>query len=300
MHYPGLCLGDDRSAAIKAYRYDGKHGSWKSIADYPGKTAWGMALVYHGGKVYSLGGMGCNGSKPDFFSYDTSTNIWTDLGTMPTRGNEGVPDNEDRPLEESRHLGAVVMGDSIYAIGGKMSRRFDRYNIASGSWEMLPTMRASREFPCTAVFEGKIWVCCGRSGKYLARQMCDVYDPAANSWATKASPTQDIQKANMGVVGSKLYIVKYGMAWYYESSEDTLKEVVSGPNLAHLSPSERPIGHSTQSKCGMYIAWDDVRYEKPIKFAIDKFGVDNTWTKVGNQSNPAEFGNKFGIVALSE
>lgn len=88
--------------------YDPKEDRWRTAAPMPkGKGAGGNAAGAIGGALFAFGGEyfsgGAGGVHPETWRYDPKADAWTAATTMPT----------------PRHgLGAVVIGDAIWLVGG--------------------------------------------------------------------------------------------------------------------------------------------------------------------------------------
>jgi N-acetylneuraminic acid mutarotase len=88
--------------------YDPKEDRWRSAAPMPkGSGAGGNAAGALDGFLYAFGGEyftgGAGGVHPEVWRYDPKTDAWTAAAPMPT----------------PRHgLGAVVIGDAIWLVGG--------------------------------------------------------------------------------------------------------------------------------------------------------------------------------------
>lgn len=112
-------------------------------------------------------------------------------------------------------LGVAVVDGKIYAIGGATSNGFcsfnEQYDPSAGTWTFRASMPTARSDFGIAVFQNKIY-CMG--GYYLssrsqggATAANEVYDPATDTWETKAPmPTPELNiQAN--TVNDKIYVV---------------------------------------------------------------------------------------------
>ncbi len=83
--------------------YDPASNTFASGTDMPSPRAAGGVATWNGLVIYA-GGLGPNGSVARVDAYDPGTGNWTRLADMP------------RPRD---HFQAVVVGDKLYAIGGR-------------------------------------------------------------------------------------------------------------------------------------------------------------------------------------
>lgn len=86
------------------WRYDPNSQTWSQISDYPVPQYAGVGFGYNGKGIVGLG-------RDDLsyfdmlYEYDPATNIWTQIGTIPTGGREASD--------------AFVVGDCSYIICGR-------------------------------------------------------------------------------------------------------------------------------------------------------------------------------------
>jgi hypothetical protein len=198
---PGV--GDTDTTRI----YDIAHDTWTFGADAPGTSSEGAGTA-HGGLFYTVGGRVAGpGSAPraDLWSYDPASDTWNAaLATMPTA---------------RAGLAIAVIGDSIYAIGGRTNTggpcsggpldAVERYDVASDTWTPVAPLLAARSDLAAAAVGGKIYVFggCDAPGAILAD--VDVYDPVTDTWS--AAPT-DMPTARAGMYavetkGGTVYVI---------------------------------------------------------------------------------------------
>ena len=98
--------------------------------------------------------------------YDMSTDTWTTGAACTPRW---------------AHAGAVLDG-YVYVFGGTPTTTTERYNIATNTWESLPSMPNAAGWlgGCTAA--GKVYAVGGSGTETVMRE----YDPATNTWSLKA------------------------------------------------------------------------------------------------------------------
>ena len=102
--------------------------SWSSKAQPPPEAhqSWQAAAVYRD-LIWQCGGNIAPSTR--CFTYNPRTDVWTATATMTTG---------------RFYFGLVVLGDSIYAIGGELSpKTVERYNASTNVWELLPGQLAT-------------------------------------------------------------------------------------------------------------------------------------------------------------
>ena len=143
------------------------------------------------------------------------------------------------PMHFTRaNIGVAVVNGQIYAIGGDNGTEIgnvspgtsmtmnvvnvnEAYNPSSDTWVSAAPMPTARALFGTAVYQNKIYCIGGYSGKvvfigpeswnwetkYYDISANEVYDPATNTWATKASlPTPRYSSAT-NIVNGKIYFI---------------------------------------------------------------------------------------------
>jgi len=201
-----------------SWEYDPAADTWKALAPMPTKRI-AAAAVAVGGKIYVMGGAGnypsrddqpLNGNEPHRVLdlnqvYDPATNTWATRQTMPTPRS---------------HLFAGAVGTKIYLIGGRLGSMaistgtptdiVEEYDTATDKWGYLKSrMPTPRDSGVAAVFQGKIYVLGGQQITALNNSVSrafEVYDPAANEWASMASMPLARHGIVGGVIGNRLYI----------------------------------------------------------------------------------------------
>jgi N-acetylneuraminic acid mutarotase len=207
----------DQTPLPNVYSYDTKTDSWQKLTEIPAdRRRAGAGEAVYKGKLYLVCGIthghrsGTNGM---FDCYDPATNSWAQLPDAPH-----IRD----------HSMAVVVGDKLYAIGGRNTSMHDAdnfmsffdkvvldvdcYDFKTGKWSTLPAKLPMGTGGGTAVnLDNKIYYIGGeRATSTLPNgPQTDVYylDPStANPWQRAAS----LNKARNGVGGAvlnhKIYI----------------------------------------------------------------------------------------------
>ena len=178
IYYIGGLLGYPFVATGAVWIYDPATNRFSTGASMPVGRARGAAgVVAHGGRIYVAGGQpGLQLATRLFDAYDPIADRWTALPDMP-RARE--------------HNGAAVVGDRLYAIGGRDGGRVvetDAFDFATGRWisglAPIPTPRGGH---ATARVGDEIFAIGGETrGGGPARADVESYNPATNTWRTLA------------------------------------------------------------------------------------------------------------------
>ncbi|MGN6398513.1 MAG: Kelch repeat-containing protein [Mucilaginibacter sp.] len=230
-HFQSVGLGDkvyvldafyeggypDQVPLPNVYSYDTKKDSWQKLAEIPAdRRRAGAGEAVYNGKIYIVCGIthghrsGTNGM---FDCYDPVTDKWT---TLPD-----APHIRD-------HSMAVVVGDKLYAVGGRNTSLHDAnnfmsffdkvvldvdcYDFKTGKWSTLAAKLPMGTGGGTAVnLDGKIFYIGGERATATRPNgpQKDVYclDPRTDKQWTKVA---DLNRARNGVGGAvlnhKIYI----------------------------------------------------------------------------------------------
>lgn len=144
--------------------------SWDPLPEMP-EARMGHAMIAAGGKLYVIGG---RGASSRVLIYDRTTG-WTEGAAMP-----GPRD----------HLGAVLVQNKIYAIGGRRTavlRRVDVYDIPTDTWSPGPSLpKATSGMAAELLADGRIHVVGGEDPSTFGGGVVDrhyVLDIASGQWA---------------------------------------------------------------------------------------------------------------------
>jgi N-acetylneuraminic acid mutarotase len=182
--------------------YDPVTDAWAQKEDMLTKRL-GHRVSVVDGKIYVIGGMT---SGSDFWSgmqdsvevYDPVTNTWVTKAPIPTA----------RIL-----LSTSVVDGKIYAIGGIMITHeivstVEVYDPATDTWTTKTSMPTARIGHAAAVVDGIIYVIGGGTeygqpvGGY---SIVEAYNPATDTWTSKANIPQPRGGFSTNVVGGKIY-----------------------------------------------------------------------------------------------
>ena len=178
--------------------------SWSLGSPAPGPASSEGIAVSHADSIYTLGGR--NGAGNDNNRYTPASDTWTVLAPMPT-ARDG--------------LGAAVVGDSIYSIGGR-SQTFgpctgfltlgsvERYDIATNTWTTVAPLPTPRSDIGAIGHGGKIYVFggCTSFGAGTVSNEVDIYDRTTNLWTLGAPmPTARAAFYGIGIKGDSIYVM---------------------------------------------------------------------------------------------
>jgi hypothetical protein len=180
--------------------------TWIKKADMPtARLALSVSAV--NGKIYAIGGLvpgfGNGGLKGTSATevYDPATDTWTAKSPMPTpRG--------------WLHDNAVVNGQ-IYIIGGAPDNLHvvsttEAYDPATDTWTAKSPMPTPRGWFSTSVVDGKIYAIGGTiydGTTYRVFSTVDMYNPATDTWTTKADMSIPRVSLSTSVIDGKIYAI---------------------------------------------------------------------------------------------
>jgi N-acetylneuraminic acid mutarotase len=177
--------------------------SWITKTPMPTPRS-GLRAAAVNGKIYAIGGFNMTtlGTNEE---YDPATDNWTSKAPLPTL---------------RLAFGIAVYQNKIYVIGGNIDSNAtgvnEVYDPLTDSWATKASMPISRADLDANTVNGKIYLIGGAyytpiMGKFLTEyNETQVYDPATDSWTTKAAipiPTGDYASA---AIDNKIYIVGAG------------------------------------------------------------------------------------------
>jgi N-acetylneuraminic acid mutarotase len=169
----------------------------------------GMGVAVVNGKIYAIGGNAENGVTDVNEEYDPATDIWTFKKPMPT------------PME---YFAIAAYQNKVYCIGSGVN---EVYDPATDTWESKTPMPTPRNGLQANVVNGKIYLVGGyvtdssSSTGYSILVLNEVYDPANDSWTTKAEVPTAVSSVLSAVVDSKIYVIMSGLNQIYDAETDT-------------------------------------------------------------------------------
>jgi N-acetylneuraminic acid mutarotase len=198
-------ISNTGGAAKTLYEYNPATNTWIKRANLPNPAACGAQGAI-GGRlyVYAPAGGAC-GTLHRFYRYNPASDSWTTL-----------------PAPPSVHLSPVagVIGGKFYLAGGTADGALNPnlalhvYDPASNSWATRAPLPSKQQEAAGAALLGKLYVAGGIN--FTAPGVPPIptvraYDPATNSWATKAAmPTPRYYAAGVNAGGLLWVISGFG------------------------------------------------------------------------------------------
>jgi len=183
--------------------------SWTTVEPMPtARSGLGVAVV--DGKIYAIGGQNGEGVLNITEEYDPITNDWTTKTSMPTARSD---------------FGIAVYQDKIYVIGGTIGSGIawgeslltgatEVYDPATDTWTTKTSMPTPRQGLEANVVSDKIYLIGGvryvGGLLHLEFDENEVYDPATDSWTTKAPLPTAVWGYSSAVVDNKIYLIGGG------------------------------------------------------------------------------------------
>jgi N-acetylneuraminic acid mutarotase len=182
--------------------------TWTTKASmHVARSKLGVAVV--NGKIYAIGGDARHGQWPYAGSivgtneeYDPTTDTWTFKTPMPTPRSG---------------FAIAVYQNKIYCIGGfigngKYTGVNEVYDPATNTWENKTAMPTARFELQANVANGKIYLIGGYDPELYAfpnstSNLNEVYDPATDTWTTKAPIPVATRDYPSAVVDNKIYVI---------------------------------------------------------------------------------------------
>ncbi len=149
------------------------------------------------------------------------TCVTVPVGVSAAVENSWVP---KASMQEARcGLSVAAVNGKIYAIGGATECSYgtitsgmvgtnEEYNPTTDAWAFREPMPTPRTRFAIAAYQGKIYCIGGTTGyssdtKYEHTGVNEVYDPATDSWETRASMPTARSCMHANVVGGKIYLI---------------------------------------------------------------------------------------------
>lgn len=195
-------------STAKVWKYSIASNAWSAGPSLPEARGAGAAARI-GGRIYYVGGAVRTSvqntvDRPTHYVLDLTSGTWSSKTPMPNPRN---------------HLGAVALGDKLYAIGGQHAAKeatqnqsqVDVYDPGTDTWTQAAQMPNARGHVSASTFvhNNQIIVAGGSvDGSLFGLASAEVtaYNPAANTW-TRLSPLPDARKTPVGgAVGGELIV----------------------------------------------------------------------------------------------
>lgn len=145
-------------------------------------------------------------------------------------------------LTPRNYFALATYQNKIYCMGGltnsTLSGINEVYNPASDSWESKTAMPTPRHDLDANVVNGKIYLISGLvqhrwfpnvKGTYELTNITEVYDPATDTWTTKAPIPNAVHDYASTVVNKKIYIISGTLTQIYNPETDTWRYGAASP-----------------------------------------------------------------------
>ena len=293
---------------------------WTRLAPFPepDEELYGVAA---GGKMYVLGGFGGGKARGGVFEYDPAADRWTKKKPMA------------RPVH---HQAMVEYQGKIYVFGGFVFPSSGggwepvdnawEYDPVADSWKALAPMPMKRGSAVVAEVGGKMYLIGGATtvegsketainGNGPARVLTtnDMYDPATNTWQSRAPMALGRNHAFAGAVNGKIYVIGGRTAHAFitvSTNTDIVEEYDPATNmwagLKAKMPTARSGGGWATYGGKIYVAGGEVSTPEVAGAfrAVEVYEpASNTWTKLPPMPMPrhgvagAVLGNRFHLVS---
>jgi N-acetylneuraminic acid mutarotase len=186
-------------AGVSFYAY-AAGGTWSTKADML-QGSLGQAGVING-KLYIAGGSNAYWERSLLQVYDPATNTWTAKSPL---------------LIPSAGGGCGAIAGKLYLVageaGGNWGNWLQVYDSATDTWTTKAPVDIYWGGMASGVIDGKLYVAggatpyWGTSGDRRLLNVLEVYDPATDTWTTKAPMPTARDGCQGGVIDGKLYVV---------------------------------------------------------------------------------------------
>ncbi len=183
--------------------YNPATNTWSTLAPMPGGRYSGDGAGVINGKLYVAGGWTYSPSLPNnnLWVYDPPTNTWTSKANMPILSGCGATGVMNGLL----YVYTPCDGYSAFA------NYLHAYDPGTNTWTGKTAPPHAHQGGAGAVIGGKFYLVGGwdelGSASTNITGTLDVYDPATDTWTTKAPMPTARQLLAAGVIGGKLYAV---------------------------------------------------------------------------------------------
>lgn len=225
----------------RASVYGPSTGKWDDLGVMPiPETHCGVAVDEAHGRIVFLGGR--RGAYPgvatdEIWQYETATNTWTHLGSLPEPLSAGT---------------AEFLNGEIHYLGGNRGQdRKTDYNLhyvfdpKSLAWHTAAPLPFPRDHSSAVVLNNKLYVFGGEDGHDAHhRQQTDacVYDPASDSWKQLAAmPIGKSHAESSTFVLDGRVIIAGGQVDNYQATENVVEYDPASDTWSLLPPLVRPL-----------------------------------------------------------
>jgi len=201
----GGFIRQNRDPVANAFVYDPASDEWREIARLPSPRG-AVAAVSLAGQIHLVGGaVGVDWKERRSVAihevYDPGTDTYASRAPLPERRD---------------HMGLVVDGGQIHAIGGRLET-FDHnssahhvYDPKADTWTALPPLPTPRSGFAAGIVDGLI-VIAGGEGTPGIFPDNEAYDPRAGRWLRLAPMPTPRHGTGAAVIGGVMYVPGGGL-----------------------------------------------------------------------------------------
>lgn len=218
------------SALGDLFEFDFGTEMWTQKAFIPGGEERQYASGFsHGSKGYFFGGYNGTDFLNDLWEYDPLMDSWTELDSLPDIGRSGAA--------------AVVIGDTVYIIGGKTDSDFAipdvwAYSFSSGTWQQKNDLPGANWRGNAVTVYGSAYLTFGRNELNQFQNELFEFDPQLDTWtAIDTFPDIGRSHAAMQTVNNGFYLFfgldsldnSYNDLWNYDLNSNAWSQKNSLP-----------------------------------------------------------------------
>ncbi|KAE8914452.1 hypothetical protein PF005_g13558 [Phytophthora fragariae] len=169
--------GFNNPGALNTVEYlDFHRGEWFLAAPMGTRRSYSGVAVPADNKIYVMGGTSSSSQHHKTMErYDPEANVWTPMPSM---------------VQARSYLGAAVVGDFIYAVGGFNGQAHlssvERFDMQKRQWEQIPPLSTGRSGLAVVALNGLVYAIGGYDGRKHLKSV-EVFDPQTNQWSSIAS-----------------------------------------------------------------------------------------------------------------
>lgn len=222
------------------------------------------------------------------------------LSSLSVQAQSWQPVTTQNTCSPRHENAATLIGDSLYAVGGRGTRPLEALNLKTLVWQTLPTPPVEMNHFQAITYNGELYVMGAFQGKYPHETPIPaiyVYSPKQGKWRTGPDIPKDRLRGSAGVVvyKNKIYMVCGITDGHYDGHVAWLDEY--DPKTAtwtKLTDAPRPRDHITAAVVNdkLYLAGgrnSTARINKVMETTIAEVDVYNfktgKWTTLPASSN---------------
>ncbi|MCT2583842.1 Kelch repeat-containing protein [Actinophytocola gossypii] len=253
IYVAGGLLNPNTGLSAHFEAYDPRRDRWNQLATLP-EARHHITLAEEDGLIYGVGGF--SGGFPnwraesDTFVYDIAADRWTRGADLPVARAEGVSESVDGRIfylggRIPAHPDARTFNEHVD------TTRTDVLDPATGTWTAGAAAPTARNSAASAVIDGEIYVVGGRQFSLnpdgTARQVnvptLEVYDPATDTWETRAPMPEargglaaTTYRGKLYVFGGEQWVPEqrvFDDAWVYDPRTDEWRSLPPLPTPRH-------------------------------------------------------------------